>query len=178
MTKSTIQEALAEVQAGRPLIVLDDETEDSKAHLFLAAEKITPELMKLMSDFGSTTLHVSLEASRLIDLGFTTSFEDNHYQVVNTISLSAIGTADNDGNDEKRVTINKLLDFGSTVADFRQPGHIYITQAAFGGVLRRAGHIEASIDLTKLAGLKPVGLVCEIANFDGSLIQGEVLKGG
>lgn len=175
MTLSSIQEALAEVQAGRPLIVLDDETQDSKAHLVLAAEKITPELMKTLTKYGATSLHISLEASRLIDLGFTTSFEDNHYQVVNTISLSANGTADNDSNDEKLITITKLLDFGSTVADFRQPGHIYITQAAFGGVLRRAGHIEASIDLTKLAGLKPVGLVCEIAKPDGTLIQGDDL---
>jgi 3,4-dihydroxy 2-butanone 4-phosphate synthase/GTP cyclohydrolase II len=152
MTLSSIQEALIEVQAGRALIVLDDETDESKAHLFLAAEKITPKLMKEMKVLGGNTLHVSLEASRLIDLGFTTSFEDNHYRVVNTISLSAIGTQDNDSDEEKLVTINKLLDFGSTVNDFRQPGHIYITQAAFGGVLRRAGHIEASIDLTKLAG--------------------------
>lgn len=175
MTLSSIQEALAEVQAGRPLIVLDDETEDSKAHLFLAAEKITPELMKTLTKYGATSLHISLEASRLIDLGFTTSFEDNQYQVVNTISLSAIGTTDNDSDDEKLITITKLLDFASTVSDFRQPGHIYITQAAFGGVLRRAGHIEASIDLTKLAGLKPVGLVCEIAKPDGTLIQGDDL---
>ncbi|MBN2850982.1 MAG: 3,4-dihydroxy-2-butanone-4-phosphate synthase, partial [Erysipelotrichaceae bacterium] len=174
MTHHSIQEALKEVQAGNPIILLDDDSESSIAHLMLAAEKTTEEKLEQMIQVGSTTLHVSLEATRLIDLGFKASHEDNTYQVVNTVSIEAL-TADGDSVGEKMKTIATLLDFSSTVEDFRQPGHLFITQAAFGGVLKRAGHIEASIDLAKLAGLKPVGLVSEIARQDGSLIQGEDL---
>ncbi len=174
MTHPTIQEALSEIQAGNPIILLDDDGESSIAHLMLAAEKTTKERLAEMITVGSTSLHVSLEATRLIDLGFKASHEDNTYQVVNSVSIEALSSTGNSA-DEKMKTIGKLLDFSSTVEDFRQPGHLFITQAAFGGVLKRAGHIEASIDLAKLAGLKPVGLVSEIARPDGSLIQGEDL---
>jgi len=175
MTKSTIIEALEEVAKGRLLVIMDEESDDAKAHLYLAAEKITPELLEIFNTVGHFTLHASLEASRMIDLGFKASYEDNRYQVVNTVSISANEVALDFSDAAKIVTIEKLLDLHTTISAFTQPGHLFITQSSFGGVLKRAGHIEASIDLARLARLKPIGLVSEIADPKGNLLIGKDL---
>lgn len=175
MEKTSIRDILQEVREGRPVIVLDDDSDTSIAHLVIAAEKINPQNMETFCRLGQSTVHITLEASKLIDMGFKASFDDNSYQVVNTVSLDAKSTKTGESDEEKIETILKIIDPTSTTSDFRQPGHLFITQAVYGGTLRRAGHVEASVDLARLAGLKAIGLISEIANPDGTLISGSAL---
>jgi 3,4-dihydroxy 2-butanone 4-phosphate synthase/GTP cyclohydrolase II len=176
MEFNTIPMAINATQQGKPIIILDDESGDSKAHLILAAEKTTPETLALFNEFGQSTLHVALEASRMLDLGFKASFDDNTYLVVNSISIQSKSVGTDHSLEARLDTIVKLADYNSTLSDFVQPGHVYITQAHFGGVLKRVGHVEASVDLARLAGLRPVGLVSEIAHQDGKRLTQDELK--
>jgi 3,4-dihydroxy 2-butanone 4-phosphate synthase/GTP cyclohydrolase II len=176
MKFNTIPMAINATQQGKPIIILDDESGDSKAHLILAAEKTTPETLALFNEFGQSTLHVALEASRMLDLGFKASVDDNTYLVVNSISIQSKSVGTDHSLEARLDTIVKLADYNSTLSDFVQPGHVYITQAHFGGVLKRVGHVEASVDLARLAGLRPVGLVSEIAHQDGKRLTQDELK--
>ena len=176
MKFNTIPLAISAIQLGHPVILFDDESSDAKVHLVMAAEKITASTLTLFTEVGQNTLHVTLEASRMIDLGFQASYDELHYRVVNTSSVEA-KTAKDSRHDGRLLTIQKLADYNSTLEDFNQPGHIYIIQSAFGGVLKRAGAIEASVDLARLASLHPVGLVSEIAHPNGvRLTHAEVVK--
>ncbi|NTW96557.1 MAG: GTP cyclohydrolase II [Erysipelotrichaceae bacterium] len=176
MKFNTIPMAISATQQGKPIIILDDESADSKAHLILAAEKTIPETLAIFNEYGQSTLHVALEASRMLDLGFKASFDDNTYLVVNSISIQSKGIGSDHSLEARLETIVKLADYNSTLMDFVQPGHVYITQAHFGGVLKRVGHVEASVDLARLAGLRPVGLVSEIAHQDGKRLTHDELK--
>lgn len=167
MKFNTIPLAISAIQLGHPVILFDDESSEAKVHLVMAAEKITASTLTLFSELGHTTIHVTLEASRMIDLGFQASFDDLHYRIVNTSSVEAKVTKES-RQDGRLLTIQELADYNATLEDFNQPGHIFIAQAAFGGVLKRAGAIEASVDLARLASLHPVGLVSEIAHADGT----------
>lgn len=176
MDITNIQHILKDLKEGRAIVVLDDESQDSKAHLLLAAEKIDEPTLKFFLDYGHETLHISLEASKLIDMGFKASYDDHAYQVVNTVSLDAKDVKDGSTLEGKLKTIRSVVDPESTQSDFRQPGHVFMTQAMYGGVLRRAGHVEAAVDLPRLAGLKPIGLISEIADEQGQRLQGDALK--
>jgi 3,4-dihydroxy 2-butanone 4-phosphate synthase / GTP cyclohydrolase II len=176
MKFNTIPMAISATQQGKPIIILDDDSLDSKAHLILAAEKTTPQTLALFNLYGQSTLHVALEASRMLDLGFKASFDDNTYLVVNSISIQSKNVGSDHSLEARLDTIVRLADYNSTLTDFVQPGHVYITQAHFGGVLKRVGHVEASVDLARLAGLRPVGLVSEIAHQNGQRLNHEELK--
>jgi len=176
MKFNTIPMAISATQQGKPIIILDDESAESKAHLILAAEKTTPETLALFNAYGQSTLHVALEASRMLDLGFKASFDDNTYLVVNSISIQSKSVGLDHSLEARLDTIVKLADYNSSLVDFVQPGHIYITQSHFGGVLKRVGHVEASVDLARLSGLRPVGLVSEIAHPDGKRLSHQELK--
>lgn len=176
MNKLEIIELLDELKNGKAIVVLDDESENSVAHLVMAAEKVNLESMRFFHKVGQDTVHISLEASKLIDMGFKASFDDNAYQVVNTVSLDDKTNTHGDSVEARLKTILKVVDANSTQTDFRQPGHVYITQATYGGVLRRAGHIEAAVDLARLAKLKPIGLISEIADEQGSRLTGSALQ--
>jgi len=176
MKFNTIPMAISATQQGKPIIILDDDSADSKAHLILAAEKTNPDTLALFNAYGQSTLHVALEASRMLDLGFKASFDDNTYLVVNSISIQSKNVGSDHSLEARLDTITKLADYNSTLTDFVQPGHVYITQAHFGGVLKRVGHVEASVDLARIAGLRPVGLVSEIAHQDGKRLTHDELK--
>jgi len=141
----------------------------------MAAEKATPETLALFNTVGHSTLHVALEGSRMLDLGFLASYENQAYHVVNSISIQEKSVANDHSLEARLKTILKLADYNSTLNDFSQPGHLYIIQAHFGGVLKRVGHVEASVDLARLAGLRPVGLVSEIAHPNGKRLNSEEL---
>jgi 3,4-dihydroxy 2-butanone 4-phosphate synthase/GTP cyclohydrolase II len=175
MKNSSISNVLESIAKGNGVIILDDTTPDSKAHFAMAAEKVNSETYKLLKKYGHNTIHVALEASRLIDLGFKASYEDNSYQVVNTVSVDYKGNTVNDGFESEIRTIEALVNPNLSILDFKQPGSVFITQASYGGVLKRAGHIEASIDLARLAKLKPIGLVSEIANEKGERLSHDEL---
>lgn len=175
MKFNTIPLAINAISQGKPLVIMDDESPDSKAHLLMAAEKTTPETLALFNKVGQSTLHVALEGSRMLDLGFLASFDNHAYHVVNSISIQEKTIANDHSLEARLKTILRLADYDSTLTDFVQPGHLYITQAHFGGVLKRVGHVEASVDLARLAGLRPVGLVSEIAHRSGKRFTGEEL---
>ena len=176
MKFNTIPMAINATQQGKPIIIMDDDTEGSKAHLILSAEKTTPETLAIFNEVGQSTLHVALEASRMLDLGFQASFDDQTYHVVNTLSIQDKKVGKDHSLEARLSTIQKLADYNSTLADFVMPGHIYIIQSHFGGVLKRVGHVEASVDLARLAGLRPVGLVSEIAHKSGKRFTHEELS--
>lgn len=175
METSSIKETIESILAGKIVVILDDTSDDSKAHFVMAAEKVTLESYALLKKFGHKTIHVALEASRLIDLGFKASYEDNSYQVVNTISVDFKGLIEKDTLESEIKTINALVNPNLSILDFRQPGSVFITQASYGGVLKRAGHIEAAVDLARLAKLKPIGIVSEIADEKGIRLSKDAL---
>lgn len=167
METKSIKEVIDSISKGKIVIVLDDTSIDSKAHFVMAAEKVTLETYAILKKYGHKTIHVALEASRLIDLGFQASYEDNSYQVVNTVSVDFKGNVEAKTIESEIKTIEALVNPNLNLLNFKQPGSIYITQASYGGVLKRAGHIETAVDLARLAKLKPIGLVCEIADEKG-----------
>lgn len=175
MKNTSVQECLKTFSEGGLVLIHDGLDSDNKAHLILSAEKITEESYKALKRVGYQTIHVALEASRLIDLGFKASFEDNSYQVVNTVSVDA---KDNEAENvllSELKTIAKLVDPHSSILDFKQPGTVFITQAAYGGVLKRAGHVEAAVDVARLSGLKAMALISEIADESGKRLSNEEL---
>ena len=171
MKVSNMNEVLESISKGKVVIVLDDVSQESKAHFAMSAERVNPEAYALLKKYGHNTIHVTLEASRLIDLGFQASYEDNSYQVVNTVSIDFKGNTSNDSVESEMKTIEALVNPNLSILDFKQPGSVFITQASYGGVLKRAGHIEASIDLARLAKQKPMGIVSEIANEKGERLN-------
>jgi len=175
MKTNSLQEILVEIKKGQPIIVLDDLVQ-GKAHLVVAADQVNTNNLALLLKYGHTTLHVSLEASKLIDMGFKASYDDHAYQMVNTVNLDAKTCKDGTSLKDKLLTIQTITDPNAAVTSFKQPGHVFITQAIYGGVLRRAGHVEAAVDLSRLAGLKAIGLLSEIADAQGKLIQGKALE--
>jgi len=175
METSSIKETIESILDGKIVVILDDTSDDSKAHFVMAAEKVTLESYALLKKFGHKTIHVALEASRLIDLGFKASYEDNSYQVVNTISVDFKGLIEKDTLESEIKTINALVNPNLSILDFKQPGSVFITQASYGGVLKRAGHIEAAVDLARLAKLKPIGIVSEIADDKGVRLSKDAL---
>ena len=175
MKNSSVQDVLKTFREGGLVLIHDGLDSDNKAHLITSAEKITEESYKALKKVGFQTIHVALEASRLIDLGFKASFEDNSYQVVNTVSVDA---KDNEAENvllSELKTIAKLVDPHSSILDFKQPGTVFITQAAYGGVLKRAGHVEAAVDVARLSGLKAMALISEIADESGKRLSNEKL---
>ena len=175
MKNSSVQDVLKTFSEGGLVLIHDGLDSDNKAHLITSAEKITEESYKALKKVGFQTIHVALEASRLIDLGFKASFEDNSYQVVNTVSVDA---KDNEAENvllSELKTIAKLVDPHSSILDFKQPGTVFITQAAYGGVLKRAGHVEAAVDVARLSGLKAMALISEIADESGKRLSNEEL---
>ncbi|HCT62784.1 MAG TPA: GTP cyclohydrolase II [Erysipelotrichaceae bacterium] len=175
MKNTSVQDVLKTFSEGGLVLIHDGLDSDNKAHLILSAEKITEESYKALKRVGYQTIHVALEASRLIDLGFKASFEDNSYQVVNTVSVDA---KDNEAENvllSELKTIAKLVDPHSSILDFKQPGTVFITQAAYGGVLKRAGHVEAAVDVARLSGLKAMALISEIADESGKRLSNEEL---
>ena len=175
MKNSSVQDVLKTFSEGGLVLIHDGLDSDNKAHLITSAEKITEESYKTLKRVGFQTIHVALEASRLIDLGFKASFEDNSYQVVNTVSVDA---KDNEAENvllSELKTIAKLVDPHSSILDFKQPGTVFITQAAYGGVLKRAGHVEAAVDVARLSGLKAMALISEIADESGKRLNNEEL---
>lgn len=175
MKNSSVQDVLKMFSEGGLVLIHDGLDSDNKAHLITSAEKITEESYKTLKRVGFQTIHVALEAFRLIDLGFKASFEDNSYQVVNTVSVDA---KDNEAENvllSELKTIAKLVDPHSSILDFKQPGTVFITQAAYGGVLKRAGHVEAAVDVARLSGLKAMALISEIADESGKRLNNEEL---
>jgi 3,4-dihydroxy 2-butanone 4-phosphate synthase / GTP cyclohydrolase II len=168
----TVEQALAEVAAGRPVVVVDDEDRENEGDLIVAAELATPEVVGFMIRWTSGVLCAPLLAADCDRLGLPPMHHHNEdrKQTAFTVSVDARDkTTTGISAAERAQTIRLLADPGTRAEDLTRPGHVFPLRAAEGGVLRRPGHTEAAVDLARLAGLRPVAALGEMVNDDGSM---------
>ncbi|MDO9629274.1 MAG: bifunctional 3,4-dihydroxy-2-butanone-4-phosphate synthase/GTP cyclohydrolase II [Acholeplasmataceae bacterium] len=170
---NTIEEAIADIKIGKMIIVVDDEDRENEGDLLMAAEHATPEAINFMATHGRGLICIPLEEKHAKRLGFYPMVSDNTdtYHTAFTVSIDAKDSTTGISAYERSKTIHKVMDETSTRFDFKKPGHIFPLVAMDGGVLKRAGHTEASVDLARLAGLKPAGVICEIMKDDGTMAR-------
>jgi 3,4-dihydroxy 2-butanone 4-phosphate synthase/GTP cyclohydrolase II len=170
---NTIEEAIEAIKHGKMVIVIDDKDRENEGDLVMAAEKVTPDAINFMATFGKGLICVPMEKSRLDHLKLHDMVPQNNdsFKTAFTVSVDAKTATTGISAKERAQTILTLVDQASTHQDLRTPGHIFPLVSQEGGVLRRAGHTEAAVDLAKLAGLKPAGVICEIMNDDGTMAR-------
>ncbi len=173
MAFDTVEQAIADIAAGRIVIVADDEDRENEGDLIFASELVTPELVNFMVSKARGMLCIALPGSRVDALGLPAMAETNldEYRTAYTVSVDAssrFGVTTGISARDRATTIRVLVDPSTTPADLRHGGHIHPLRARDGGVLQRVGHTEAAVDLARLAGLAPSGVICEILNEDGS----------
>ncbi len=176
---ATIEEALADIKKGKMVIVVDSEDRENEGDLVMAAEKVTPEAVNFMASKARGLICVSITQERAEELELPPMVVDNTapYKTAFTISVDAVeGTTTGISAYDRAITIRKLADPKAKARDFARPGHIFPIVARKGGVLERTGHTEASLDLARLAGLYPAGVMCEIMNEDGTMARLPQLK--
>lgn len=172
-----IPEIIEELKAGRMVIVMDDESRENEGDLLMAAEFVTPEAINFMARYARGLVCVPMEAGRLDKLGLRPMKDEtcDVHQPCNTgwaISVDAAhGITTGISAADRSYTVKLLIDSKAAAKDFVTPGHLFPLRAKKGGVLVRAGHTEASVDLTRMAGLYPAGVICEIMNDDGTMAR-------
>jgi len=174
MPLSPIEEAIADIRAGKMVIVMDDEDRENEGDLTMAAEKITPEAINFMAKYGRGLICLPLTEERCDEL---------HLPLMSPINTSVHGTAFCEAIDgrlgvttgisasDRAITILTAIDPKTKPQDLARPGHIFPLRARRGGVLVRAGQTEASVDLARIAGLNPSGVICEIMSEDGTMAR-------
>jgi len=170
---NTIEEAIEDIKQGKMIVVIDDEDRENEGDLVMAAEMVTPSAINFMATYGKGLICVPLEAERIDELGLhlmVTNNTDPHGTAF-TVSVDAKNTTTGISAHERAFTIKTIINDDTKPKDLKRPGHVFPLRAKEGGVLRRAGHTEASVDLAKLAGLYPAGVICEIMNDDGSMAR-------
>lgn len=170
----TIPEVIEEIRKGRMVIVTDDEDRENEGDLVMAASKVTPHAVNFMATHGRGLICVPVTEERAKHLGLQRMVAHNRelHATDFTVSVDAShGTTTGISAKDRAATIKVLGNSKSSPRDLRQPGHIFPLQASEGGVLRRAGHTEAGVDLARLAGLDPSGVICEILNQDGTMAR-------
>ena len=171
---NTIEEALDEIRQGRMVILVDDEDRENEGDLTMAAEKVTPEAINFMAKYGRGLICLSMTEKRLSELRIPMMVSDNtsRFQTAFTISIDARkGVTTGISAADRATTILTCVDENSASEDLVAPGHIFPLKAMEGGVLVRTGQTEGSVDLSRLAGLKPAGVICEIMNDDGTMAR-------
>ncbi|MFZ5823196.1 MAG: bifunctional 3,4-dihydroxy-2-butanone-4-phosphate synthase/GTP cyclohydrolase II [Bacillota bacterium] len=171
---ATIDEALAEIRAGRMIVVVDAEDRENEGDLLMAAEKATPEAINFMARHGRGLICLPMTGERLdeLDLPAMVQGRGDHMGTAFTISIDAREkTTTGISAHERAHTIQVAIDPKTRPEDLIRPGHIFPLRAKAGGVLRRPGHTEAAVDLARMAGLYPAGVICEIMNEDGSMAR-------
>jgi 3,4-dihydroxy 2-butanone 4-phosphate synthase / GTP cyclohydrolase II len=171
---TTVPEAIAELKAGRMIIVVDDEDRENEGDLTLAAEFCTPEAINFMARFGRGLICLTLTEERAdaLRLGPMTQDNTSRFGTAFTESIEAReGVTTGISAADRAHTIQVAISPGSTPHDLARPGHVFPLRARKGGVLVRAGQTEASVDLARMAGLIPAGVICEIMNEDGTMAR-------
>ena len=175
MKFNTIEQAIADIKLGRVVIVIDDENRENEGDFIAAAEKATPEMINFMATHGKGLICAPLLESRCEELDLELMIGKNTaaYETPFTISVDLTGNGCTTGisASDRAKTIQALVNPNTKKEELGKPGHIFPLKARKGGVLRRAGHTEAAIDLARLAGLKPAGVIVEILNEDGSMAR-------
>lgn len=171
---NTIEEALQDVSRGRMVILVDDEDRENEGDLCMAAEKVTPEAINFMAKYGRGLICLSLSPQRVEELGLPMMTDDNtsSFGTAFTVSIEAKkGVTTGISAHDRAVTIRTAIDPDTKPDDIARPGHVFPLRAKPGGVLQRAGQTEGSVDLVRLAGLTPAGVICEIMDDDGSMAR-------
>ncbi|SQD93912.1 fused GTP cyclohydrolase II and 3,4-dihydroxy-2-butanone 4-phosphate synthase [Parafrankia sp. Ea1.12] len=171
---ATIETAIAEIAAGRPVVVVDDADRENEGDLIFAAEAATPELLAFMVRHTAGVVCVPLDPAEVdrLDLDQMVPQNTDRMGTAFTISVDArSGVTTGISAADRARTIRLLADPATQPGDLTRPGHIFPLRAKEGGVLRRPGHTEAAVDLARLAGLRPAGAICEIVNEDGSMAR-------
>ena len=169
-----VEDALADMRAGKCVIVVDDESRENEGDLVAAAERITPETLNLMIREAGGLICVPMSAARAVELGLPPMVATNQesHKTAFTVSVDArTGITTGISAADRARTARLLADPCTTADDLVRPGHLFPLSARAGGVLQRAGHTEATVDMCNLAGLQPVGVICEIINSDGTMAR-------
>ncbi len=170
---NTIEEALEDIKNGKMVIVVDDEDRENEGDLIAAAELMTPEMVNFMATHARGLICMPLTETRCdeLELHSMVSNSTDPKETAFTISVDLLGKGATTGISagDRAKTIQAIMDSSTKPGDLMRPGHIFPLRAREGGVLKRAGHTEAAVDLTRLAGLKEGGVICEILNEDGSM---------
>lgn len=170
---NSIEEAVEDIKNGKIVVVVDDEDRENEGDLLMAAEKATQEAINFMAKYGRGLICVPMTRERLKELDIFPMVSDNTdpKETAFTVSVDAASSTTGISAGERAATILKLVDKDAAPGDFTKPGHIFPLAAKEGGVLKRAGHTEAAVDLAKLAGLYEAGVICEIMNDDGTMAR-------
>ncbi len=172
---NTIEEAIADIRAGKVLIVVDDEDRENEGDFICAAELITPEIVNFMATHGRGLICTPIEESRAdeLDLPMMVASNTALHETAFTVSIDLLGHGCSTGISayDRATGIRMLTNKDAAATDYARPGHIFPLRAKAGGVLRRTGHTEAAVDLARLAGLYPAGVLVEILNPDGSMAR-------
>src|SRR5215468_3673869 len=170
----SIPEAIEDLRAGRVLVVVDDEDRENEGDLTIAAEKVTPEIINFMATHGRGLICLTLTAERCdqLRLPLMTSHNTSNFGTAFCESIDAReGTTTGISAADRTQTILTAIDPACRPGDLSRPGHIFPLRAREGGVLVRAGQTEAAVDLARLAGMRPAGVICEIMNADGTMAR-------
>jgi 3,4-dihydroxy 2-butanone 4-phosphate synthase/GTP cyclohydrolase II len=176
---NTIEEAIADIKIGKMVIVVDDEDRENEGDFIIPADKITPEAVNFMALYGRGLICTPLTKEIAKELSLNPMVEKNEdsMETAFTVSIDAAsGVTTGISSADRSHTIKLLTQKSSTPQSFNRPGHIFPLIAKSGGVIERPGHTEAAIDLAKLAGCSPVGVICEILNDDGTCARVPDLK--
>ena len=169
-----VEAALDDIRNGRIVIVVDDETRENEGDLVMAAEKVTPEAINFIAREGRGLICVPMTGERLDELDLHPMVGKNTSIMGTAFAVSvdaARGTTTGISAHDRATTIRALVDPATRPSDLARPGHIFPLRASDGGVLKRAGHTEATVDLCRMAGLAPAGVLCEIMGEDGSMAR-------
>ncbi|HNP49783.1 MAG TPA: 3,4-dihydroxy-2-butanone-4-phosphate synthase, partial [Bacteroidia bacterium] len=172
---NTIEEAIQELKEGKVIIVVDDANRENEGDFIAAAENVTPEVINFMATHGRGLICAALTEQRCeeLDLHLMVKQNTSSHETQFTVSVDLLGHGTSTGisASDRSKTVRALVDAETKPSDLARPGHIFPLRAKEGGVLRRAGHTEATIDLSILAGLKPGGALVEIMNSDGTMAR-------
>ena len=174
MALSTIPEAIEDIKAGKIIIIVDDEGRENEGDLAIAAEKVTPEAINFMAKEARGLICMPVMGERLEELSIPMMVQDNtaRFSTAFTVSIEAKhGVTTGISAQDRATTIKTVINPATKPEDIARPGHVFPIKARPGGVLVRAGHTEAVVDLARLAGLYPAGVICEIMNEDGSMAR-------
>lgn len=172
---NTIPDAVKDLRAGKPIIVVDDEDRENEGDFIIPAQQITPEIINFMSKHGRGLICAALTGKRCDELNLPLMVNTNTalHETAFTVSVDLIGHGCTTGISahDRAKTVKALVDPATKPEDLARPGHIFPLRAADGGVLTRSGHTEATVDLARLAGYEPAGVLVEILHEDGSMAR-------
>ena len=171
---SPIEEIIEDARNGRMFVLVDHEDRENEGDLVVPAQMATPELINFMAKYGRGLICLTLTSERVSALGLQlmSTYNSSRHETAFTISIEAReGVTTGISAHDRARTVAVAIDAGNTAADIATPGHVFPLRARDGGVLVRAGHTEAAVDIARLAGLNPSGVICEIMNDDGSMAR-------